>query len=346
MDFRCLIDNDLNFRDCIFDNLRIGIGKVSKVTGTKFDFSNKSISFSRCSFLNNFKIEGEKDSNTFKSLSLDDCNIGSSSSFNIRNFELNEFRLSNLNNNSFNSLIQSIKVTKKLILNDTSFNKTEFIDFIADSKDLNIEFKDISFYGAKLSNFHCKKLKDLESERKYSQQLKKVFDEQKDYITANEYYVREMNAYQLGKEKNVLNWISNKLIFWINKKVSNYSQSWILPIIWMFFLGLYFNLECQTNFSHLAFLITFISGLFLDYLYERKNYNLKIAFIFIVPFSYLIVFFLVSKGFHFTSIIDLLNSVIHIKINFDASLKEKIHTIIFGFLIYHLTITVKRKLKR
>jgi len=69
-------------------------------------------------------------------------------------------------------------------------------------------------------------------------QLKYVNEKQGNIIDANKFYSAEMKEYkkELKNEKWRTYW-QDKIIFWLNEKVSNFSQNWILPLIWFFSIG-------------------------------------------------------------------------------------------------------------
>ncbi|MCK4312260.1 MAG: hypothetical protein KAW88_05950 [Candidatus Cloacimonetes bacterium] len=69
-------------------------------------------------------------------------------------------------------------------------------------------------------------------------QLKYVNEKQGNIIEANKFYSAEMNAYkeEIKGEKWKTHW-QDKIIFWLNEKVSNFSQNWLRPLGWFFLLG-------------------------------------------------------------------------------------------------------------
>ena len=139
-----------------------------------------------------------------------------------------------------NSLkVINIQVDKLLNIKNSTLTSFEFrnCDFskckieITNSSIANSIFSNVNF-GQLSKNRICESLfinkKFLEAKEIF-RQLKANLDEQKDYITANEFYALEMRAYEnylkhQGWSKN--NW-QERLIFTIHKWASNFGQSWI-----------------------------------------------------------------------------------------------------------------------
>jgi hypothetical protein len=92
-----------------------------------------------------------------------------------------------------------------------------------------------------------------EAERETFAYIKQFFDEKKDYISANHYYVQEMNAYQkelfpestLPFFKKIYHWLNkpnlgDKLVFGFTKLASDFGQNLFLPLYWILFVGFLF----------------------------------------------------------------------------------------------------------
>ena len=79
---------------------------------------------------------------------------------------------------------------------------------------------------------------DSSTDRDTFRQLKHVNEKQGNIIEANKFYSAEMKAYkeELKNNKNKFN-RQDRFIFWLNEKVSNFSQSWLKPFGWFLLLG-------------------------------------------------------------------------------------------------------------
>lgn len=86
----------------------------------------------------------------------------------------------------------------------------------------NINFKDTP-------NFLNIQLKSNRSNRETFRIIKYSFDKIGNHIEANKFYAKEMEKYHKSL-KNKSFWSQNKLIFGINKLVSNFGQSYLRPI--------------------------------------------------------------------------------------------------------------------
>jgi len=125
-----------------------------------------------------------------------------------------------------------------------------------------IELKDSSLTQIELINTHwgtisekriCKELfeKYPNKARDIYRQLKFTLDNQKDHITANEFYSLEMKAYERYLKTqgwNKENW-QERLVFTIHKWASNFGQSWLKPLGWILILTVlvssYFYLDLE-----------------------------------------------------------------------------------------------------
>jgi len=124
------------------------------------------------------------------------------------------------------------------------FNRTKIMDgfdlYEAIFSSGNVVFTDIKFQG---------QAKHKETYRL----IKFLLEKRANYIEADDYYVREMKMYRKESfSKNKLNWI----LLAFGKVISNYGNSWILPVFWMIFSSLmiffYMYLHEFTKFSLLS----------------------------------------------------------------------------------------------
>jgi hypothetical protein len=167
--------------------------------------------------------------------------------------------------------------------------------------------------------------KEPKKARETYRQLKYALDNQKDHINANEFFSLEMKAY--GKSLKWNNW-QDKIIFTINKWTSDFGQSWVKPLLWIFIL-------------------TFIMSLYLHY----KEINLQLIFNGNGGLNWSII------GSSFIMMIENFFSTLNIFKIFGNSNNNhsnifcyhtitSIYTILLAFFIYQFIIAVKRKTKR
>ena len=184
----------------------------------------------------------------------------------IRNLTTYHLDLSRVTNTSENFLIFDCKLTSNrkekseehnLVISNSILNKLKLIncDF-SEAEKIRIENSDItevSFVNVNWGNITEKRIcpelfqKEPQKARDIYRQLKLAHDNQKDHITANEFYALEMKTYErvlLG-----LSWSSQfqkKFVFSIHKFVSNFGQSWIKPLI-LIILVTIANMGAQAN---------------------------------------------------------------------------------------------------
>ena len=114
-------------------------------------------------------------------------------------------------------------------------------------------FKYLNLHGIAIQHPFFSDNKIKEAERETFAYIKHFFDNGDDYISANYYYAKEMQAYQ--KElfpksnasffKKVYHWfnkpnLGDKLVFGFSKIASNFGQNIFLPLYWILFAGAFF----------------------------------------------------------------------------------------------------------
>ena len=180
-------------------------------------------------FNGNVIINDKSNSNIIKELVIKQTSFLSGSTLTLSDFNLKKLEFMDITNLSSLITIRNIHIQDKLTFQNLSFQNTEFIDFFANTKDCNIIMNQITILKSKFINFKINSINknDIDSSRVVYQQIKSAYDFQKDYINANVYYAKEMNAYQdeVFKSKP-WNDLMDKTIFWFGKTISNFSQNW------------------------------------------------------------------------------------------------------------------------
>jgi len=134
-------------------------------------------------------------------------------------------------------------------------------------------FNYLNLHGIAIQNPFFSDNKVKEAERETFAYIKHFFDTRDDFISANYYYAKEMQAYQ--KElfpksnasffKKVYHWfnkpnLGDKLVFGFSKIASNFGQNIFLPLYWILFAGaLFVGLKGEHALIFIAFSLMILS---------------------------------------------------------------------------------------
>lgn len=250
-----------------------------------------------------------------------------------------------------------IKINYKFLLRKIELHNSYFNELDISKSEKIIDKS--SFTGSKLSNILWGNISKIKAGRDFFRELKSVYDENHNYLEANNFYAIEMKKYKeelFKKEKNKLfNNFQDKLIFWLGEKISNFSQSWALALLWIFILNFtLFSLQAIINSDFIIekisiFFIILIScwiiGRFIFELKEQSNlYIFQHIFILIGLFVFTLFFSNLESVLQFS----------HIQSYADYQKFNKnsifylwfIHKMILSFLIYHFIIALRRQTRR
>jgi hypothetical protein len=236
---------------------------------------------------------------------------------------------------------------------------------LTEAKFVNVDWGEISERRicSELFNEEPKKARDI------YRQLKLALDNQKDHITANEFYSLEMKAYERYlKSKSWRENFQEKVVFSIHKFVSNFGQSWIRPFILLLIstlivgvLGSFKSWEEMGEILFTPFTPVFASVmaiiiftlLYIAVLPERCKKSVEITYALLtIALSCVIIY--VRKGANsFDYLAEILNITKTFKVC-NASDKHllgfkfiyTLYTILFAFLTYQFIVAVRRKVKR
>lgn len=89
-------------------------------------------------------------------------------------------------------------------------------------------------------NFLNIKLLSNNSNRETLRIIKNSFDRIGNHIEANKFFVLEMSKYKQELAANPMN--QERIIFWLNEKISHFGQSYLLPIFWIIFFSVTYYL--------------------------------------------------------------------------------------------------------
>jgi hypothetical protein len=203
-----------------------------------------SVAFKDSKFLMDFKI---KDSN-FEKLSFDNLKFYISNKFILQKIDIDEFELINNENESEKFLLDYVKVNKKMLIKRTRFESETFNQM--DISKCDIEIDDSSFNDSFFETVKWGQITEdrFKADRNIFRQLKHRSENHKNFIDADGFYAlemkerkKELNAERkqlLSMKDKIINFFSHTAIFYLHEKTSNFSQSWILPIILILILGM------------------------------------------------------------------------------------------------------------
>lgn len=184
-----------------------------------------------------------------------------------------------------------------MVEKELKFSKSNLSSFIIDDLDISLSqnyFDKTRFIGEKYTKLSNVKWGIINyrryiSDRDTIRQLKHVNDQQGNYIQANKFYSLEMEKYgeEVSPFKNFQEW----LVFMISKNLSNFSQDWVLPILWFGFMSMFlFNI--LTIFT--------ISGLdYGDLWFPIQMMFSNFKWIFVLHFLFLFVCLFNSKDYYY-----------------------------------------------
>ncbi|PTX63490.1 hypothetical protein C8N46_10190 [Kordia periserrulae] len=178
-------------------------------------------------------------------------------------YHFSELSLKNLFFENFTNLgnitISKISLSENITIKYSDLGKLTFIDCDFSNREmlfLSSKINDITLAGAKFPS--PKKINSLinnkEQKKLAVSQIKKVFQNIGDSLTASEYKAEELNTYE-----STLNWSWEKINLYLNKLTNNHGQNWIQPLvlllistafffsIYCFSLGFKFELKSYQN---------------------------------------------------------------------------------------------------
>lgn len=280
-----LIIEKSNFKDLVINNSIINNIKIK---------DNNILNFNLLNFHNNLYINNNICNCNFL---LENSNL---SEKNVKIFNLNIENFKIENSNLWKSIISNTKINnlelKNPVLNETIFNNVEF-----PKTDIKIAWEENSTNYSEVKEYYI--------------QLKNVMDNSWNHIQADKFFAKEMEYY--GKSLKWEKWqFWNKLVYYIQKWISDFWNDWTLPILWMinlwnFFLIIDYYLKDYKLISDVN-LILYLKNLY-RYLNDLANA--------IKP-------------------LDVLN------VTSDITFFWLLYKITLAILIYHLIISLKRLTKR
>jgi hypothetical protein len=216
-----------------------------------------TLTFDKTEINNDFSIENIRDDRNLIII-FNGTIFNEESDTYFNKIKIGSIILRNILNDSNFFTFSNIEIIKNLVIRDCNVSDIEFYNCNFESEKINIgNVSFISNNGFTIFNGvkwgDIRKTFDKTIDRDTFRQLKYVNEQQGNIIEANKFYSAEMKAYkeELKDKKNKHRW-QDRVIFWLNEKVSNFSQSWILPLAWYCIFGFLF-----------AFIYYFNSSIFL-----------------------------------------------------------------------------------
>jgi len=358
----------LMFNTCTF-NCIIYINNDSFVNSFKCDavhFNNtveikninieKSIYIELCKFNHDLSIQN---CTFLKEVSFKSSNFSNNSDVFINNNKINILTIMYIINDSAFFTISDVAVYSGLNLQEGSLSNFEIhnCNFERAKKTIkNIAFQGNNgftiFNGVKWGDI--RNTFDKTTDKDTFRQLKYVNEQQGNIIEANNFYSAEMMTY---KEELCINTkpfekMQDKIIFFMNDIISNFSQNWFLPLLWYFIFGFTFAFLYNSDFviinrfSLPAFLFSIWSFAFFLIEYFKHN-NIRISKILLL-LSSSINYFVNVKNASWLQLIEFINPFN--TSGLDDNPKRLIWWIIFRmlsvFVVYQFIISLRRQTRR
>jgi len=209
-------DKELRFKNCSFK---------------KFDISNFNSTLNKLNFEDcDMEDEVILTKSTYKGLKILGCKFLKNSSLLLKGFKNNDnSRIFEIRNTIFNNSLFKVVNSN---LNNTVFSNIKFIN------------TPITFEDTNVNNLHLNKIvwgKNIVSDRDTFRELKFIMENQKNFIDSNYFHSLEMEEYRKELEKtNFFENFEDKILFNINYLISNFSQSWIFPTMYLFIFSIGF----------------------------------------------------------------------------------------------------------
>lgn len=216
---------------------------------------------------------------------LNNCNIGNyisednvyNSKFEFKNNKVQQFNVTNTNHvklvDTYKTIFIKFRIHKSIFEDFVGLENCEFgengefsVEYIATFMYATflsfVNFRNTVFHnGLDIENINLKESPNFLNANinpKYTNRetfriIKNSFDKIGNHIEANKYYVCEMKKY---KEKLLkTNNTQEKIIIYLNEKISDFGQSYIKPVIWIVLSAIVYNLLVLGHENNTLYLI-------------------------------------------------------------------------------------------
>lgn len=292
-------------------------------------------------------------------ITLENNDFSEDTRISFENVTTETFNIYQLTQDAKFIIFDHIKVNKELNLSNSEFKNTYFNDFNIENTS-NVQIEKVSFIDSHLNSFQWGNISKINAPKEMFRQLKYVNDSQGNYIEANNFYVMEMKKHH--NEIKAKKWLSpywqDKLIFHLNEKISDFSRSWFLPLIWFMVVSVMFTLGIQIHkhgsvnvlLSNLLMMPTMIIAILIISLFLKEIFGKKNIYIYIYFFELSLLVLYLSYGYvnhfnPFNEFANFINPKIH-KCYENYSFLWFLHKALSGFIIYHFVVALRRQTKR
>lgn len=214
---------------------------------------------------------------------------------------------------------------------------------------LKLELENISF--GLISNFL--NIKTNRMTRETARIIKDIFEKQNNIIEANKFYALEMRERELELKKEGS--FFEKLVFKVHGLSSNHSQNWVLPIFWIFIIGMissYFDFNLiKKGFEYVHFeiisIIKVIALIFIIYIIENICSSKKKIERMIYYFTTSVMVYMYATHDYFLSFFSkTINPFSVMKSVESLNILQLFFKIIIAYLIYQLIISIRQNTRR
>lgn len=287
----------------------------------------------------NLKVEGGN-------LVIRDFVIGKECVFTIEHSNFLELILNNFYRFSEQILFSDICIHNLFEIKNSNLSKVQFnsmkIDLNCTMQIFQSNLSDSIFNSVEWGNINS-----INADRDIFRQLKNANDKQSNFLIAHKFYSKEMEEYSKNIHKKD---IEEKIVFFLGKYISNFSQSWLMPLSWIIIVGIIFYLITFATVQSFFITTTLALVTLIIFFPEQKwiHYNFS-SYLYAVASLFMILFSIVSLNSSIT--LDLFASFIN---PFGTFLKDGsshhfiwlLHKLISSFLIYHFVVSLRRSTQR
>ena len=298
----------------------------------------------------------------FRGIKLSEFKIRHVAEIKFRNIKVDTLIIDNYVNEAEKVLFDFVTVNKELEIKHVSFDKERFNHFDMSGAYVEIEnsaFNDNFFNSVKWGTISEKRFK---ASGDIFRQLKYHSEKQKNFIDADGFYSLEMKEQkkELHKEnkkissvwEKISHFFTNTLIFHLHEKTSNFSQNWLLPIFWLFIVGMAgIIFKADKLIIDIPFLLFYLTTISVSYFAykslspQKKIPNFAIYISIFLPIAW--TYFQISESY-FDDIAKLLNpSNIFKPVTLDKkhAFTSLLYKVVVLFLVYQVIISIKKKVR-
>jgi len=348
--------NNIKSSNNQFEIWRIGDKNVSlRISSCYFEhlyiheLDCKKIEFNEVTKFNKLKMEKSKIQNIF----FNNIDFLENSRILFEVIDCNRLILNKVSQESKYIQFNHIKVDEEFVLRKVEFHNTYFNDF--DISNATKTIAKTSFVDSKLSSLKWGNISKITASRDFFRELKSVYDENHNYIEANNFFTMEMKEYKKELKEKGLNFWQENFVFFLNEKISNFSQSWFLPLVWIFIINfLFFSLQqISSSESTVLQLSIFLIISIVSWILGRLVYEIKQSGSYYLAQHIFFLLGLVIYVLYSASMVDVLQFS-HIQSYKDYKESSEIsvfylwflHKLILSFIIYHLVVALRRQTRR